>query len=124
MQRPGFFRRETALLAGFTKAKPLSLFVMPAATPTLSVIIPCYNEMATLPELLRRVEAAEAGPVQKEIILVDDGSTDGTRDFLESQKTKHRVLLQTQNQGKGSAIRTGLAADNGDFILVLDADLE
>ena len=97
---------------------------MPAATPTLSVLIPCYNEMATLPELLRRVEAADAGPVHKEIILVDDGSTDGTREFLATLQGRHTVLLHDKNQGKGAAIRTGLAAATGDFILVQDADLE
>lgn len=97
---------------------------MSASLPVLSVIIPCYNEMATLPELLRRVEAADAGPVQKQIILVDDGSSDGTREFLQSLQQRHTVLLHPRNQGKGSAIRTGLAAVTGDFVLVQDADLE
>lgn len=92
--------------------------------PLLSVVIPCYNERFTLREMMRRVQGAE---YDKEVIVVDDGSTDGTRQILESLKTRYpnlQVILQPHNQGKGAAIRTGFAASRGEFVLVQDADLE
>ncbi len=89
----------------------------------LSVIIPCYNERATIAEILRRVRASAP---EAEIIVVDDGSTDGTRDLLRDldPKLKARVLLHDRNQGKGAAIHTGIAAAGGDVLLIQDADLE
>ena len=88
----------------------------------LSVIIPAYNERATIREILRRVRET---PYEKEIIVVDDGSKDGTRDIL-AQMTEPdlRVILHEKNQGKGGALRTGFAAATGDFVVIQDADLE
>jgi glycosyltransferase involved in cell wall biosynthesis len=89
----------------------------------LSVVIPVYNERETVEELLRRVQAVT---IEKEIILVDDGSSDGTRDLLAALEGKPgiRVIYHGHNQGKGAALRSGFAAAQGDVILVQDADLE
>jgi len=89
---------------------------------TLSVIIPVFNEAATVRELLRRVRAT---PVPKEIVVVDDGSTDGTRELLAAEASDGlRVILHATNRGKGAALRTGFAAATGDVVVVQDADLE
>ena len=88
----------------------------------LSVVIPVYNERATIGEILRRVEATE---LVHEIIVVDDGSTDGTREALQSRpEGSIRLLVHDENQGKGRALRTGFEAVSGDIVLVQDADLE
>lgn len=89
----------------------------------LSIIVPVYNEQATLGEIIRRVLAT---PFEKEVIIVDDGSTDGTGGILEElQGTENvRVLRHETNQGKGVAIITGLKAAQGKFTLIQDADLE
>ncbi len=89
----------------------------------LSVIIPVYNEVDSIEEILRRVRATG---LPDEIIVVDDGSTDGTREILSGLDGKDgvRVLLHEENQGKGAAVRTGLAAARGDVLLIQDADLE
>jgi len=86
----------------------------------LSVLIPVYNEAATLPEIIRRVHAT--GLVH-ELIVIDDGSTDGTPDVL-ARLPAVRALRHERNRGKGAAIRTGLAAATGEVVLVQDADLE
>jgi dolichol-phosphate mannosyltransferase len=90
----------------------------------LSIIIPSFNEEGTLVELLRRVETADIGAVEKQIVIVDDGSTDGTRELLRIHATKHTVILSERNEGKGAAIRRGLEAGTGDIIIIQDADLE
>lgn len=90
----------------------------------LSVVIPVFNEQATIAEIIRRVRAAETG-LELEIVVVDDGSTDGTRQALrESAGPGLTVLLHDKNRGKGAALRTGFAGTTGDIILVQDADLE
>jgi glycosyltransferase involved in cell wall biosynthesis len=96
-----------------------------ASTYLLSVAIPVYNERETLTTILERIRAV---PVPMELILVDDGSTDGTRDLLkdeiEGRSDNVRVLYHAQNLGKGAAIVTAIAAAQGDFLIVQDADLE
>lgn len=89
----------------------------------LTIIIPIYNEHKTLREIVDRVLATE---LADEVILVDDFSADGTRDLLAALDGSQgiRVLLHEKNQGKGAAVRTGLAAARGDVILIQDADLE
>src|SRR5215207_3662626 len=89
----------------------------------LSVVIPVYNEVDNIVEILKRVQALK---LANEIIVVDDGSTDGTRDVLKKLdgKKKVRVILHECNQGKGGAVMTGLRAAQGDLLLIQDADLE
>lgn len=89
----------------------------------LSVVVPIYNEKDTLHEILARIRAA---PIPKEIILVDDGSTDGTRKLLADLEGQPdlRIVLHEKNQGKGAALRTGFAHAQGSIVLVQDADLE
>lgn len=90
----------------------------------LSIITPVYNERPTIAELVRRVEQVDFKDIKVEFILVDDGSTDGTRDFLKKLQGRHTVLFHEKNQGKGAAVRTGLSAAKGDLIVIQDADLE
>jgi glycosyltransferase involved in cell wall biosynthesis len=88
----------------------------------LSVLIPVYNEANTIEEILRRVLAVD---MEKEVIIVDDGSTDGTREFLRSFKDpRSRILFHEKNSGKGAAIQTALAHAEGDVVIIQDADLE
>jgi glycosyltransferase involved in cell wall biosynthesis len=90
---------------------------------SLSIVIPVYNERRTLDELLDRVSALA---LRKEIILVDDGSTDGSRERLAelAGRPDVRVLFHERNQGKGAAIRSGIAAATMDLVVIQDADLE
>ena len=100
--------------------------------PTLSIVIPVYNEPGTWRDLLDRVRAVELPGWRKQILLIDDGSTDGTGDQLrafaadgpDDEDTTFEVLFHPRNCGKGAALRTGFAAAGGDAVIVQDADLE
>ena len=92
----------------------------------LSIVMPVYNERETLKEILRQVRAVELPDIEKEILAVDDGSTDGSRDILaeEALVGDLRVFYHDQNRGKGAAVRTAIEQASGDLILIQDADLE
>jgi glycosyltransferase involved in cell wall biosynthesis len=93
----------------------------------LSVVMPCYNERGTIREIVTRVLAVDLPQrIEKELIIVDDGSTDGTREILAelAEMSAVRVLLQTRNQGKGAAVARGIRESSGDIVIIQDADLE
>src|SRR5688572_12507597 len=101
---------------------------MPAPLPSdflLSVVMPVFNEAATLRAI---VAAVRAVPMKKELVLVDDGSTDGSREIFDALAAEHpdevRVVKHERNQGKGAALRTGFAHARGEVIVIQDADLE
>ena len=89
----------------------------------LTVIIPAYNEKNTIQEIVRRVQSMK---MVDEIIIVDDGSTDGTRALIANMEGKDnvKVILHEKNQGKGAAVRTGISAATGEVLMIQDADLE
>ncbi len=90
----------------------------------ISVVIPVYNEVSTIREIVVRVQAVD---LEKEIIIVDDGSTDGTREQLQEialSQENIKVFYHDRNQGKGAALRTGFEAATGDIVIIQDADLE
>ncbi|MGE4170073.1 MAG: glycosyltransferase family 2 protein [Candidatus Margulisiibacteriota bacterium] len=91
----------------------------------ISIIIPCYNERKTIHTLINRVLESPL-PLAKEIIVVDDFSTDGTREILEQdiKPLVSQVIYHTHNQGKGAALKTGFSAATGDLLIIQDADLE
>jgi glycosyltransferase involved in cell wall biosynthesis len=93
----------------------------------LSILIPVFNEVGTLSAVLRQADAAPAAGLEKELIIIDDGSTDGTREILarlNGLRHPSQVVLHERNMGKGAAIRTGLGYATGDIVLIQDADLE
>ena len=92
---------------------------------TLSIVIPVYNELRTLDEVLRRIEAVRlTDGVAKQIILIDDCSTDGTREKIESYGDTYITLFHEINRGKGASVTDGLKRATGDMVLIQDADLE
>ena len=107
---------------GESAAWRLGIFETPADLK-LSVVVPVYNELATIEEIVRRIRAV---PLHKEIVLVDDGSTDGTRDQLQAMAGQEdlRILFHERNRGKGAALRTGFAHATGQIVVIQDADLE
>lgn len=90
----------------------------------LSIIIPCYNEAKTIQEIVRRVLVAQTPGWQKEVIIVDDGSSDETPALLKAFKEQANIILRDTNGGKGSAVREGLGQATGSHVLIQDADLE
>lgn len=94
---------------------------------TLSILMPVYNERATIGTIIDRVLSVDVG-CEKELVIVDDASTDGTREWLRdlAAKARHgiKLVFHEKNQGKGAAIRTGLSEVTGDLVLIQDADLE
>jgi len=92
----------------------------------LSIVIPVYNEVTTLRQIVAVVESVSLPPEvnERELVLVDDCSTDGTREILREYEGRHRVIYHEVNGGKGRALRTGFGAASGDFVIVQDADLE
>jgi len=113
-----------------------------AAPPKLSIIVPVYNERSTIAEILRRIEAID---IEKEILIVEDGSTDGTREFLadldarlrshcddipsspesaEVHRNRVRIFFQERNRGKGAALRRGFKEAQGRIVIIQDADME
>jgi glycosyltransferase involved in cell wall biosynthesis len=113
---------ELKSLLGESLCRELGVYALPAGLK-ISVVVPIYNEKATLLEIVRRVRAV---PIPKEIILVDDASTDGTRELLAGFDCGDdvHIVLHERNRGKGAAVRTGFAQATGDIVLIQDADLE
>ncbi|MEB3287726.1 MAG: glycosyltransferase family 2 protein [Vampirovibrionales bacterium] len=93
----------------------------------ISILIPVYNEVQFLRQLLAKVDGTNFCGLEKEIILVDDGSTDGTRDILsalQKERPDYNVIFHEKNQGKGAALRTALTHVGGEIVIIQDADLE
>jgi len=108
-------------------AKPLQTCGLLMSSKSLSIIIPCFNEEATISEVLRRVIDSEVMGLSLEVVIIDDGSTDGSVKIIEAaahSDTRVHIEKHASNCGKGAAIRTGFKAAKGDIILFQVADLE
>jgi glycosyltransferase involved in cell wall biosynthesis len=90
----------------------------------ISIVIPVFNEKNTLEKIIEAVEKASVFGLEKEIILVDDGSTDGTIEILKNYELKYKIIYHKKNRGKGSALKTGFKNSTGDIVIIQDADLE
>ena len=114
--------RDLRGLIGENICRELGIYPLPEGL-RISVVVPIYNEKATVAEIVRRIRAV---PIPKEIILVDDGSTDGTRDVLAAMDCGEdvRLVLHERNRGKGAALKTGFQHVTGDIVIIQDSDLE
>jgi glycosyltransferase involved in cell wall biosynthesis len=107
-----------------TSTPAVPLYALAPITLKLSVVIPCFNERDTVIELIERVQAV---PIEKQVIVVDDCSTDGSRELLQARERDCRDItlrLRTRNGGKGAAVQEGLKYAHGDVVVIQDADLE
>ncbi len=90
----------------------------------LSIIIPVFNERRTIKKILKKIESVQLDNIEKEIIIIDDYSTDGTIEILNKLNSKYKIFFQNKNYGKGAAVRRGFKESQGDIVLIQDADLE
>ncbi len=109
-------------MIGENVCRDLGIYTLPEGL-RISVVVPIFNEKGTVEEIVRRIRQV---PIPKEIILVDDGSTDGTREVLAAMDCRDdlRVVLHNRNRGKGAALKSGFSHVTGDIVIIQDADLE